>query len=233
MSESDAKRLGLTIREGAGLVGTSTGASVSLRTTVAREVTVGSARFADVTFAVFPDDQEPWSILPPGQRGILGMPILLSLRRLRWSQDGTVTVGLASGVLDRGKANLSFDEDHLIASVGFQKERVRLTVDTGAETTDLYEGFARRFAALLQKSGQKEAKEIRGVGHAETFESIAVPELRFEIGGVDTVLRPAHVILKSIGAKHSLGNMGLDLLKQAPAFEIDFGAMSLKLEPKS
>jgi predicted aspartyl protease len=233
MSESEAKRLGLTIREGGGSVGTSTGATVGLRTTVAREVTVGSARFADVTFAVFPDDQEPWSILPPGERGLLGMPILLGLRGLRWSQDGTVTVGLAPGAPDRRKANLSFDDDHLIAAVGFQKERVLLTVDTGAETTDLYEGFAQRFATLLQKSGKKEAKEIRGVGHAETFESISVPDLRFEIGGMGTALRPAHVILKAIGAKHSLGNMGLDLLKQARAFRIDFGAMTLELEPKT
>jgi hypothetical protein len=233
MSESEAKRLGLTIRATEGSLGTSTGASVGLRTTVAKEVIVGNARFADVSFAVFPDDQEPWSVLPPGQRGILGIPILLGLRRLRWSQDGTVTVGLGPGAVDPRKANLFFDDDHLIAAVSSQKERVLMTLDTGAETTDLYGGFARRFARLLKRSGKKETNEVRGVGNAQTFESITLPELRFEVGGADVALRPAHVLLKSIGAKRTLGNLGLDLLKQALSFQIDFGAMTLELEPTS
>jgi hypothetical protein len=144
-----------------------------------------------------------------------------------------VTVGLAPGSLDPRKANLFFDDDHLFAVVGTQKERVLLTLDTGAETTDLYEGFARRFATLLERSGKKESKEVRGVGNAQTFESITLPELRFEVGGADVALRPAHVLLKSIGAKRCLGNLGLDLLKQAFAFQIDFDAMTLELEPMS
>lgn len=232
MSESEAKRLGLSVREAEGAIGTSTGTRVGLRTAVAREVTVGGTRFEDVSFAVFPDDQEPWSVLPPGRRGILGIPLLLGLRSLRWSHDGTVTVGpepRSSGV---GRANMFFDDDHLVATVGFQNERIRLTLDTGAETTDLYQGFAERFSSLLEQTGRKGTQEVRGVGQAERFDSITLPEVRFEVGGLATVLRPAHVLLKSIGAKRSFGNMGLDLLKQAHAFRIDLGAMTLELEPE-
>ena len=106
-----------------------------------------------------------------------------------------------------------------------------MTLDTGAETTDLYEGFGQRFASLLEKSGRKGSREVRGVGHSESFDSITVPEVRLEVGGLGTALRPAHVLMKSIGAKPSVGNVGLDLLKQARAFRIDFGAMTLQLEP--
>jgi hypothetical protein len=72
---------------------------------------------------------------------------------------------------------------------------------------------------------------VRGVGNAEKFDSITLPELRFEIGNLDAVLRPAHVLLKQIGARCCVGNFGMDLLKQGRAFKIDFGAMRLDLEP--
>ncbi|HVQ27953.1 MAG TPA: retropepsin-like aspartic protease, partial [Vicinamibacteria bacterium] len=230
MSESEARRLGLTASAGRGSVGTSTGASVGLRMAVAREVVVGTTRFENVSFAVFPDDQEPWSGLPLGQRGIIGIPLLLGLQTVRWSHDGTVTVGQEARPLRIEEANLIFDDDHLVATVGFEKERVRLTLDTGAETTDLYQGFAEQFATLLSRTGQKGVHQVRGVGQAETFESVSLPEAHFEVGGRDTVLRPAHVLLKSIGAKRSTGNLGIDLLQQAAAFRIDLGAMTLELE---
>lgn len=232
MSESEAKRLGLSVREAEGAIGTSTGTRVGLRTAVAREVTVGGTRFEDVSFAVFPDDQEPWSVLPPGRRGILGIPLLLGLRSLRWSHDGTVAVGREPRPQGAFRANLFFDDDHLVATVGFQNEGIHLTLDTGAETTDLYQGFAERFSSLLEEAGRKGTREVRGVGQAESFDSITLPEVRFEVGGLATVLRPAHVLLKSIGAKRSVGNMGLDLLKQAHTFRIDLEAMTLELEPE-
>ncbi|MEO7145953.1 MAG: retropepsin-like aspartic protease [Bryobacteraceae bacterium] len=59
ISESEAKRTGLSIHATAGTLGTATGARVGFRTAVAREVVVGKIRFQNVSFAVFPDDQEP------------------------------------------------------------------------------------------------------------------------------------------------------------------------------
>jgi hypothetical protein len=233
LSESEARRLGLTASAAKGSVGTSTGASVGMRMALAREVVVGGTRFENVSFAVFPDDQEPWSGLPPGQRGIVGMPLLLGLQTLRWSHDGTLTIGAPAKTLRVDESNLLFDDDHLVATVGFEQERVRLTLDTGAETTDLYQGFADQFPAFLSRTGRKDVQEVRGVGQAQKFESVSLPEAHFEVGGFDTVLRPAQVLMTSIGAKRSAGNLGIDLLQQAAAFRIDLLAMTLELEPKA
>ena len=125
----------------------------------------------------------------------------------------------------------AFGLHYLVVAAGLGQRTVIATLDTGALTTDLYEAFATEFANLLSQSGKKDTTEVRGVGHAETFDSVTVPELRFRIGNVDTKLRPAHVLLKQIGAKCCLGNFGMDLLKQARAFKLDFGAMRLDLEP--
>jgi hypothetical protein len=102
-------------------------------------------------------------------------------------------------------------------------------VDTGAISTDLYKPFAEKFETLVKQYGKKDSTEVRGVGHADKFESMTLPELRIRVGGADTVLSPAHVLLKSIGANCCVGNFGMDLFKQAAALKIDFGAMSLQL----
>jgi predicted aspartyl protease len=229
MSESEAKRLGLTIHEADGTLNTGTGVRVGFRTAVAPDVTVGDIHFHNVSFAIFRDDQEPWSALPVGQRGLVGIPILLGLRTLRWSRESTLEIGRKSAPANPDKSNLFFDDDHLVVSGDLERRRILATLDTGAESTDLYETFAKEFAPLIA-AGRKDTTEVRGVGHAESFDSITLPELKFHLGGLDVALSPAHVLLKQIGAKCCIGNFGMDLLEQGSAFRIDFGAMRLDLE---
>jgi predicted aspartyl protease len=230
MSESEAKRLGLTIHEADGTLGTGTGARVGFRTAVAGDVTVGDSHFRNVSFAIFGDDQEPWSELADGRRGLIGIPILLGLRTLRWSRESTLEIGGKSGPAKPDRSNLFFDDDHLVVSGELGRRRILATLDTGAVTTDLYQAFANEFALLIA-AGKKDTTEVRGVGNAESFDSITLPELKFSLGGLDVALSPAHVLLKQIGAKCCIGNFGMDLLKQGSAFTIDFGAMRLDLEP--
>ena len=229
MSESEAVRLGLTIHDAGGTLSQAAGAQIGFRTAVAPELTVGDIHFKNVSFAVFPDDQEPWSGLAVGRRGLIGIPIILGLKTLRWSQDGTVEIGAKQRALRDERTNLFFDDDHLAIVGSLGSSRILATLDTGAEGTDLYEGFAKKFAALTE-GGKKDITEVRGVGHAENFDSIALDEVKLRIGGGDVVLRPAHVLMKQLGAKCCVGNFGMDLFKQGRAFKIDFGAMRFELE---
>ena len=114
----------------------------------------------------------------------------------------------------------------------FRDRELPATLDTGAETTDLYAAFAKAMPSLLRESGTGSATEGIGVGGAERFDSITLAELPVRLGGLDTVLRPARVLLKQIGPERSAGNLGLDLLKQAGWFKIDFEAMILELHGK-
>ena len=230
MSESEAARLGLSVKEASGTLGNSSGTRVGFRTAVAKQVVIGNVRFKNVSFAVFPDSQEPWSLLAFGRRGIIGVPMLVGFGTLRWIRNGTLQIGDRPEPLDIRKSNLVFDNDHLAIAATVEGRNVLGTLDTGAETTDLYKPFADAFASLLEQNGKKDSTEVRGIGHAETFDAVTMPELRIQLGGFDTVLSPAHVLLKSIGANCCVGNFGMDLLKQAPSFSIDFRAMTLRFE---
>jgi predicted aspartyl protease len=229
MSESDAKRFGLRISRLPGTVGTMTSSS-AFHTAVADDVRIGGMRFRNVTFGVFRDDQGPFSTLPPGHRGALGFPLVFAFRTLRWVQNGSMQIGQPSEPFDLAKSNLYFDDDHLVVTATTESQKVVATLDTGALTTDLFSGFAKQFAAVLEKSGKKDSRDVQTLGGVKKFESVTVPELTFRIGSVDTFLRPAQVITNEAGNKCCVGNFGMDLLKQGRAFKIDFTAMRLDLE---
>ena len=80
MSVSEARRLGLAIRESHSTLGTATGERIGFRTAVAQEVTIGAMHFRDVSFAVFNDDEEPWVDLAQGRRGLIRMPTFWPFR---------------------------------------------------------------------------------------------------------------------------------------------------------
>ena len=133
MSESEAKRVGLRFTGAAGSTDTMTG-KAGYRTAVADELVVGGVRVKRVSFAVFPDDREPWSLLPQGRRGLLGIPVILAFRTLRWELGGSLQIGEKPSALDVRKANLIFDNDHLAVAVSIQGRKVLAAVDTGPRT---------------------------------------------------------------------------------------------------
>jgi hypothetical protein len=225
-SESEAKRPVLKFGDAAGTIGTITN-NAGFRTAVAEELIVGGVRLRNVSFAIFPDDGEPWSSLPPGRRGLLGMPVILAFRTLRWAADGTVRIGENPEKLDVHKANLIFDNDHLAVTVAFQGRRTLASVDTGAEGTDLFREFALQFPSVMEL-GKKGSTETSGIGGKEFYESVTLPDVTFELGGIRAVLRSPHVLMNR-SLRSYIGNLGLDVFQQGGAFKLDFSAMRLEL----
>ena len=231
MTESEATRLGLEIRAGSGVLGDPSGKGVTVRTAVARDVRLGEMRFQRVSFAILPN-QEPWSSIPPGEGGILGMPIWLAVRHVKWSDRGTWELGGRSGAVDRSSRNVVFSENRLLVAMSISGTRVFGIVDTGANGTDLNANFAEEFPALLQ-NGTRETRDITGLGGTTSVSSIILSEVLLEIGPTRVVLRPAHVTLQrtaAIGGTCCIGNIGRDVLGQTGQFVLDLSAMTLKLQ---
>jgi hypothetical protein len=195
---------------------------------VADELVVGGVRLKNVSFTVLPDEGEPWSLLPLGRRGLIGIPVILAFRTLRWAQDGTVRIGERPAPFDVRKANLMFDNDHLAVSVRLKGRTVFGAVDTGAEGTDLFRELAVQFPSILE-SGSKGSTQVRGIGGAESYASVTLPEITFEIGGIQAILRSKDVLMNR-GIRSYIGNFGLDIFQQGLAFKFDFTAMRLELE---
>jgi predicted aspartyl protease len=231
ITEAEAKRFGMTIRAGAGVLNEPSGKGVSIRTAVARDLVLGGVTFHDVSFAVLPDG-EPWSAMPLGHRGIVGIPILLSMDCIRWTRGGTWDLGCASDGDASGTAKLVFYENKALVAATVFDERVFLTLDTGAETTDLNVNFSRQFSKQIERLGTKDTTSVTGAGGTAVIDSITLPAVTFALGSLSMALRPAHVTMQenaALGGRCCVGNMGLDLLLQTGEIVINFSSMTLRL----
>jgi predicted aspartyl protease len=125
-----------------------------------------------------------------------------------------------------------FYGNHLLIASTIWDSQVFLTLDTGAETTDLNANFARQFAARMQGLTTHDSTRVVGAGGTSVIASVTVPEVAVRIDGTVATLRPAHVTMQenpAIGGRCCVGNIGLDLLLQSGAVTMDFSRMTLRL----
>ena len=155
MSESEARSLGLAIHEGRASITDITGGSMGVRTTVVDELQVGATILRHIAFLVVGDDQQPFVDLPPDERGVLGIPVLLAFEAFRWAADGAIRdrrPDPASREPPRGQRVLRRgDAGH--PGVLWATVEITMHVDTGAIGTQLWPKFAGDCAALLSQSG--------------------------------------------------------------------------------
>lgn len=232
MSESEAGMLGVAIDEFSVNVADSAGGATKMRTAVVDELAIGNVRLRNVGFLILADSQQPMSDLRPGERGIIGIPVLMALRSFSWNADGTFSIRPGSGHLMNGTNNLSFDDLNLVTRVQFEGKGLDCMLDSGQEAgSQLWTRFANDFAALLQQRGTKSNQQVTMVGGSNERETIALPEIHLRVGGLNTRLGPAQVFSKPVGDDFHHGLLGMDVLSQAGEVSIDFRSMMLKLLP--
>lgn len=163
---------------------------------------------------------------------MLGIPVLLAFDAFRWTADGAFEIAVPTPRRHLREANVCFDGATPVTEARVGDRRVTMHLDTGAIGTHLWPRFATDFAAFLSRSGVPGTKRVTGVGHSVDVESTILPELTLRIGGLDTVLRPAHVLATQATAagQRDHGNLGMDLLGQARSVTIDFRSMTLWLK---
>ncbi|MBV8072746.1 MAG: aspartyl protease family protein [Acidobacteriaceae bacterium] len=232
LSESEAKRLGLLVRDVNTQIGDSSGAHVGMRVAVAKDLFLGNLHLKNVAFGVLPDTQPPFAGLPVGLRGLLGIPVLLAMQTLRWEPKGTFAFGFRPQPKRLSRANLCFEQSFPVTQVVVQHTMLDFTLDTGAVHTVLSLPFAQKFPDLLKASGQKESHLLTGVGGSSSYDSVLLPIVILQVGGQAVSLKPAHVLVKqsSDTSTWAAGNLGMDLLNQARMITIDFHAMTLSLQ---
>jgi hypothetical protein len=232
VSESEARDLGLSIRDSAARVYGATGNQAKFRISVADEVNVGHIDLKNVTFVVLPDTEEVFRRLPVGKQASLGLPVLLAFRTLRFnSHSGIFDTGFASQGAKDGGATICFDGVNPVAMMDFQQQHLPVVLDTGAAITEIWPPFAKRFPEVVNV-GKASLEVENAVGGKVRVSAKVIPELRLRVGGFDTLLRPAHVLLTQTtpDSQWYYGRLGLDVIGLARQVTIDFQALTLTLE---
>ena len=230
LSEAEARRVGLVVRDSTGEVADLAGGTATVRTAEIGRIVIGETELRNVPAIVLPESQPPWVELPPGQQGVIGLPVAVALQSIRWTKSGMCEIGRAASREAANRSNLAFDQFNLLARVESEGRPLDFLFDTGnGRETQLWERFARDFPLLLKERGSKGTIRITQIGGSNEREVTVVPEVRLRVGGFDTLLRPANIFSKPVGNDSYHGNFGMDLLGQAPEVMIDFQSMSLAL----
>lgn len=232
ISTSEATRLGLTIEPLEAETSNAAGTAVKTGLAVADRLRIGDCELRHVVFRVLPDDLAPFSLLAPGERGVIGLPVFLALRTVRWEANGAMTLAFPSRSRERGKENLCFESSMPVTRGEFRGRPVVFELDTGGGSAFLSPRFAAEFGEELGPDTRKQPMTLGGVGGARTFEALVVPELSLRVGGLDVVLRETRVLLDAPdkNARRFHGLLGLPVLDQARRVSLDFEAMTLTLE---
>ena len=231
ISESEAQRLRLDIHDVATNIDSMSGTQVKTRIAVANSLVVAGVHLHNVAFYVLPDDKPPFNQLSAGRRGILGLPVILALGHFEWSaKDQTFRVLPPSETVQESKANIAFDGTGTLCRPLFEGKPIEFSLDLGAQNTVLYPLFGDSFPTA-KEAGLPENHQVTGVGGSATIDSVSIASLTLTVGGLPVVLKPAHLLLHDNNSTSNrfAGNLGMDLLNQARAVEIDFQSMTLSL----
>jgi predicted aspartyl protease len=230
IGESEAKELGIPAKAIEGKMDDASGRGVSgLRIALAKNLIIGGLHLQNVPFVVISDTGEPWNSLPIKRRGIIGIPVLLAMRTIRWKPTGSFELGFPGNALNLTTCNALFHNSNPVIDVQVSGKHLDFTLDTGAVNTDLNPAFAEALPALL-KTGTPEKQSIEGLGGTTEGQSVLLPSVTLQIDGRAAVLRPAHVFTEHGNGAWAAGNLGMDILSQASAFTLDFSAMTLRLQ---
>jgi hypothetical protein len=233
LSESEAIRLGMEIKEvrSGGASADINGNRVSFRVTLANSLALGGVVLNNVAFLVSSNDQQPFASMEPGQRGLIGLPVLRAFGSMKWNREGQVEVDRSPRPANLAAANLCFEDLSLIAEASFEQHKLPFVLDTGAETTDLWPKFAEVARDLIRRFGNREFHTVTGMGGSQQFDSTSIPQVTLRLGGKCVILQPAHVLRTQQKAENRwfYGNLGIDLLGQAQDVTIDFRTMTIKL----
>jgi hypothetical protein len=137
VSESEAKRMGLSIRDSSAAVAGATVSDNPVRVASA-DIVLGNAYIHNVVFLVFADRATYLAPLRLRMRGFLGLTAIRALDRVGISRDGTVRIhppkAAAAGVKE--EPNLFFDSLNPVAELSHGERRLQLVVDTGAFSSE-------------------------------------------------------------------------------------------------
>jgi predicted aspartyl protease len=232
MSESEAVRLGMKIQEVNSNTTDISGNKVSFRLALARSFALGDLELNNVAFLVSGNEQQPFVDMQPGQRGLIGLPVLLAFGSVTWSANGLFKADRSATSVKLPAANLCLDDLDLITQASFDHRALPFVLDTGAATTALWPKFADVARKIIRKSGTSEHHTVEGMGGKQDFEVTSIPKIVLELGGKSMVLQSAHIlkVQQRDAAKWYYGNLGIDLLKQARSVTINFKTMMLELD---
>lgn len=229
LSESAAKKLGVTLMERSTSIGSSSKDEVQTRLGVAAKMQVGDAVLSNVVFVVFPDSALSFGGGVYKIDAIMGLPVFEALSRIELGKENgkeSLRYGPRPGAPVHGNLLLAGVEPIVLVKAS-DGSVLRLFIDTGATHTTLSAQFEKDYPALTAGAVKTTATLAGAGGTAEDADAKTLPTLQLAIAGRTFNLSKVSMHSKVEPGRH--GAIGQDILKQG-RWVLDFETMSFSVE---
>lgn len=230
MMRSEAEALGLRILPADLDVGTSTDQRVSADLGVAERLTIGRVHYRHVVFLVLDD---ALLTFPDGSRipGLVGFPVIEGMREVRFAKTGELFVPEVAP--ERPQRNLALHELTPLILARWGDERLLCRLDTGADNTQLYEPFYRRFWERLDATADLTIRRMGGAGGVRELPVRVLPRVELTLGDTVAVVDSVDVLTQSIVRSEVENyldcNVGRDVLESFASYVLNLRDMAFLL----
>jgi len=226
VTETTAKRLGLTVMEKAD-VRSSTRAAVPVRIAIAPRLEIAGTSLTNVAFLVLKDAD--LSIpLPGGYEipAIIGFPVFRALKQVTFTTGSLLLGGDRTDLAI--PSNLVASGSDLFALASVNGIAVPLHLDSGASHTTLAPRFVAEHPGFV---AGLERRTVRtgGAGGITEGSAHVLRDAGVAVGGVTTSLPAVDVADGAPSVTGHYGTLGQDVLRAAAGYTIDFERMTLTL----
>jgi predicted aspartyl protease len=245
MMRSEARTLGLPVHRAGIEMGTSTDRRVTADLAVVDRLTVGHTEFRHVVFLVVEDSLLTF---PDGFRipGLLGFPVIAQLGEVQFGRGGELTIPAPTPRRTAGNLALSgltpLTRARWVDAGGARSARGRTAVaaplvcrlDTGADRTQFYEPFYRRYRPRLDAITTATTRRTGGVGGYRELPTRVLRPARLALGDTAVTLDSADVLTSPIVRNASENfldcNIGRDVLDAFSRYVVNFRDMAVLLQ---
>lgn len=232
VSESTAKRLGLSILDGSTTTGSSTTHRVSVRYAMVPELTLGTATLRDLVVLVLADE----ALHAKGPTfdyqidGLLGYNAFAALGSITFDRTGLFLARPDAPPL-ANSGPLLMNELIPVITVTVGGRPLPMSLDSGANSTTLYQPYAELFRAQAA-SWATGKNTFMGAGGSVKADTLRQPRVEFALAGRKAALSDVTVLTSSHdgNAEILFGNAGVDLVNSYASFTVDFRTMRVDAE---
>ncbi len=229
ISESFAKKLGLTFLEGKLEVGTITSKKVSAGLACAKSLMIGNLKFSNVLFLVLPDEALTFGGGVYVIKGILGFPVIKEMKEIQISEH---EIFVPLKINSKEKSNLALDGFIPLIETYVNQDTLIFSFDTGARRTMMYSVYYEKHKTMIDSTYKPEELSIGGAGGEVKVKGFKLDELSFQISNSKAVLEDVSLFSEKIKEKdkYVYGNLGGDFINSFGKMIINFEGMYVDFE---
>lgn len=200
-------------------VGTITGKEINAQIALCKKIFLGDIEIKNVVFLVFPDDALKFESINYQIFGILGFPVIKALGEIQITNTGEFIVN----------NNDSYIEINNLAMKGLNPiieiENKYFSLDTGADTTILYEKYYLENKDSINKYFKTQKVNFSGVGGSKEFEGYKI-NFNITYNQKKITLKDIFLLKEKISDAETLyGNIGQDFIRNFDTLTINFNKM--------